>query len=149
MIRFVYGDVFDPELLKQHEVFLHVANCQNTMGAGVALGVKTLMPELYKADQNTEKGSPYKLGTISTATVDNSDISIFGVNMYAQHYYGRKQDNVCYPSLEKCLVAAKTLPYTKYLMPMIGGGLAGGNIDRIMDIVNDVMINKEVTVVVY
>lgn len=149
MVRFVYGDIFDPELLTQHEVFLHLANCQNVMGAGIAYGVKTLMPSLYQVDQNTIKGDSSKLGTITTAIVNTPDIYILGVNLYAQLYYGRDKDQICYPSLERSLLLANDLPYTKYLMPMIGNGLANGDIERIMDIVNNTLTDKEVTVVVY
>ena len=148
MIEFVTGDVFDPVILSKADVFVHLANIQNTMGNGIAGKVKRLMPELYAADQLTIKGDESKLGTISTAEIRNKEYSVLGVNVYAQEYYGYDRDYVDYPALQKALSAVSLLPYKNVVMPFIGSGLAGGNVDLIVDIITEALPNHNVSVII-
>ena len=110
--------------------------------------VKRLMPELYAADQLTIKGDESKLGTISTAEIRNKEYSVLGVNVYAQEYYGYDRDYVDYPALQKALSAVSLLPYKNVVMPFIGSGLAGGNVDLIVDIITEALPNHNVSVII-
>lgn len=148
MIEFITGDVFDPCILSRAEVFVHLANIQNTMGSGVAYTVKRLMPALYDADQLTIKGDESKLGTISQARLVTEDYDILGVNLYAQEYYGHARDYVDYPALLQSLKVVASLPYKNIVMPFIGNGLAGGNVELIVEIINEAMPDHNVTIVV-
>lgn len=88
------------QALKNEEVdvILHVCNDRGVMGSGVALTVKTEIPEAYKAYRN----SSHKLGTVS-----------FGgrvVNMVAQHNYGYDGlKYLNYGALAECLIGIQDL----------------------------------------
>ena len=51
------------------DVIVHGCNCQYAMGVGIAKSIKETLPEAYKVDLATTKGSREKLGSISAATV--------------------------------------------------------------------------------
>ena len=83
----VRGDLIDMALKGCFDVILHGCNCQNAMGAGIALSVKKIFPEAYAADCKTVRGDRNKLGTISTATVRRSGRDITIVNAYTQYHW--------------------------------------------------------------
>jgi hypothetical protein len=80
-------------LLKQNDLyaFIHSANCQCTMGSGIAKEVREIYPEVYEADLKTKKGDSSKLGTFSFAKTKDGKI---GYNLYGQDKYG--YDGKCY-----------------------------------------------------
>jgi len=84
-------------LLKQNDLyaFLHSANCQCTMGSGIAKEIKITYPEIYEADLKTKKGDSSKLGTFSFAKTKDGKI---GYNLYGQDKYGC--DGKCYTNYD-------------------------------------------------
>jgi len=161
MITYVEGDVFDKKLLKENDFFLHLANCHKTMGAGVALGVKHFMPELYQADLNDSRTPKQRLGSYSTASVTLTESipsmripaeKITGVNIYGQFYYGREQTYVRYKDLEAALLAFhksfELKETSRIIMPMMGSGLAGGSWKRVEEIIGRTFPLQKVTVVI-
>lgn len=51
------------------DVLVHGANCQNTMGAGIAFSIRREFSEAYAADCATPRGDRAKLGTFSYTEV--------------------------------------------------------------------------------
>ena len=69
----------DGNLLTNEDVVVigHQANCQNTFGSGIALSIKELFPEAYRADC-TAKIS--KLNTLGRVSYSNIALGLDGTN---------------------------------------------------------------------
>ena len=61
-MRIVKGDIIGLAKNGIFNVIIHGANCQNTMGSGVAKQIKEHFPGAYDADLRTTKGDREKLG---------------------------------------------------------------------------------------
>ena len=142
----------------EFDVILHGCNCFCVMGAGIALGVKNKFPEVYKADKATLTGDIDKLGKHSFVTVKNNkgdDLTVF--NCYSQYHYKftNKKAPVDYDAIKKSLtlmVAEIKLNTNKVFqigLPLIGYGLAGGDLIPILNIFYDVLHDLNATIVVY
>lgn len=85
------GDLLD---FKGVSTIMHCANCQNTMGSGIALQIKKRYPEAYKADTTyndyAHQVGERILGEYSVVHVDsgNTDYVETIVNLYGQFNYG-------------------------------------------------------------
>ena len=89
------GDLIKLALRGEFDVIVHGCNCFCTMGAGIALVIKSTFPDAYQADLKTSKGDRSKLGSYSTATVQNKGNQLTVVNAYTQYHYsgpGNKAD---------------------------------------------------------
>jgi O-acetyl-ADP-ribose deacetylase (regulator of RNase III) len=128
MITHVVGDI----LKESVDGFIHQANCQCTMGSGVAKSVREIYPEVYKADLNTKRGDESKMGSFSFAKTHDNKI---GYNLYSQFNYGTVGDELVhtnYDSMKKGLMAIRehikanmTLP-VKIAIPFKIGCVRGG-----------------------
>lgn len=147
MIRHVIGDLVKDA--DQYEVIAHCCNCFCTMGSGIAPQIKAKFPEAYAVDCATPKGDLTKLGTISH-TVNSKPIV---VNLYGQFdYTGRRSGkmDLDYDAIEKALIEMKNKFSGKtFGMPKIGAGLAGGDWNRIEEIIDRVMRGEYVTIVTW
>lgn len=87
-IPIVDGNLLDADV----DVLIHQANCQGTMGSGIALQLKNAYPEVYKADLAFELplGKP-RLGEWSVANVwhHHTGKPLQVINAYGQVTYGR------------------------------------------------------------
>lgn len=132
------------------DLLVHGCNCFNTMGAGIAKEIKSKIPQAYKADLRTNKGDKSKLVNYSIAITDNGII----INAYTQYYYGKpKKDQEClldYEALKQVFINInKDYPNTTVGIPTIGCGLAGGNWNKVKDIINEVTPDINVVVFYY
>jgi len=137
MLTYHKGDLFStPDLF-----IAHGCNAQGVMGAGVALQVKTLYPEVfedYKELCSEFKNKSELLGEVLSVEVEGKTI----INCFTQLNFssdGSKQ--VSYDSVDKCMIYVskflnlydklKPLKEHKFKssisMPKIGAGLGGGN----------------------
>lgn len=146
MTKVIIGDLVRDA--KNYDAIAHGCNCFNTMGAGIAAGIRHVYPEAYKADCETVKGDIKKLGNFTYAVhywPDATTTIIF--NMYSQYTYNASQRPFNYAAFEMCLL--KTVPElasNKYSigLPLIGFGLAGGDLERIVKIIHDIYVANEV-----
>lgn len=100
MVKDITCDVFDCE----PDVIIHQANCQNTMGTGIAKTLKDKWPEVYEADCYAKQKNQNKLGNISIADINDNNTSVLNVlNCYSQFYYGRDKRYTDYEAFSKCL----------------------------------------------
>lgn len=136
MIQFLKGDIFDFAQAGEFDIVVHGCNCMCTMGSGIAKQVRDKYPEAYRVDQDTEPGSIHKLGNFTKTTVARNGPMFSIVNAYTQYEYNRRgetQDRFEYASFEIILRKLAHLYGSKdFGFPMIGMGLAGGNKQRIM-----------------
>ena len=159
MIKYIKGDLIDLALAGEFDLIAHGANVFHTMGAGIAKQIRERIPEAYLADLETIEGDENKVGTYSyaikktTKKVLNQDSRfeykyVMVVNAYTQYTYSRSGDVFSYDGFEKILKdIAKTYPYYKNGLPLIGCGLAGGNKERILKIIEDTIGHMDITIV--
>lgn len=126
------GDLVTLAKNGEFDVIVHGANCFCTMGAGIARQIRDQFPEAYAADCATVKGDRTKLGTYSAAKIGELTV----VNAYTQYHYGRRgasSDLFEYSAFDCVLgLLADDFPNVRYGFPLIGTGLAGGNVVRVV-----------------
>lgn len=154
-IKEIQGDLLGLAQNGHFDVIVHGCNCFNTMGAGIAAGIKKLFPDAYHQDQYTERGDRDKLGTYTKGVhwLENEKRYLTIVNAYTQYFYGRTIDDkppVDYDAIERALVAVNNeFKYQHVGIPEIGCGLAGGEWHIVRDIIERTLTDVEVTIVHY
>lgn len=165
IVKTVKGDVFKVAAEPWVDMFAHGANCVNTMGAGVALGVTKFMKPLAYADLATHRGDIRKLGSYSMTRFMYAEKDLYGFNLYTQFTprINASQIAVDYTAVANAfnqldMWVAKALfssnPQVQHVnpnlvIPQIGSGLAGGDWKKISKIINEHTPNINVTVVEY
>ncbi|MEL6772315.1 MAG: macro domain-containing protein [Bacteroidota bacterium] len=143
------GDLLDLALAGRFDVIVHGANCQCTMGAGIAKAIRKQFPEAYEADRATEKGDRSKLGTITSARVVRGSVAFTIINGYTQFHWRGRGVKADYDAIRSVFqhvrrqYAGQRIGY-----PKIGAGLAGGNWDEIARIIEDELNGEDHTLVV-
>ena len=169
-INYLVGDLI--ELAKQgiFDVIVHGCNCMSTMGAGIAPQMATAFG-CDKFEMETLGPDISKLGNIDWEIMVLGKHNIFSlehgaynhdnepelivVNAYTQYNYGINHHGGTskpfdYEAFTICMRKINSLFKYKHVgMPKIGAGLAGGNWDRIENIIETEIYNCPVTVVNY
>lgn len=142
-------------LLKQSDLyaFIHSANCQCTMGSGVAKEVKETYPEVYEADLKTKKGDSSKLGSFSFAKTKDGKV---GYNLYGQDKYG--YDSKCYTdynAVKSGLIGIKNHIKENFVYGIKVGipykmcSTRGGALwDKILQIIKDIFEKESIEIVI-
>ena len=144
MIEYTKGDLIELAKDGNFDVIIHQCNCFNTFGSGIARQIKINFPSAYIADLQTLQGDIDKLGTFTSANINDLVIC----NAYGQYRYGRNKQYTDYDALKKALTAIySTYGNVRYGMPKIGCGLAGGDWNIVEKIINEVFICADVTIV--
>lgn len=120
----------------EFDIIVHGCNCFCCMGAGIAARIAKLYPQAYRADCKTKPGDASKLGTYTAASAGNFVI----VNAYTQYSTAKTfgQDVFEYTAFKTVLnTLAQESPAARFGLPYIGMGLAGGNADRILPIIEE------------
>lgn len=128
------------ELFLRRDVHLiHGCNCFCNMGAGIAKEVKKKIPGAFRMDAMTLKGNQKKLGRNSVYVQEDGRM-VF--NAYTQFKFWGAGPQVDYDAISSCfehaVESASACPKQfPIVTPLIGAGLAGGDWERIKDIIND------------
>lgn len=144
MYKEIKGDLIAMAKEGKFDIIAHGANCFKTMGAGIAYQIAREFPLAYQADKIDVRMTRQRLGDL-TYTVDTNPVV---VNLYTQYNAG---PNLDYCALELSL-RKMTLIFNKNLkigLPMIGAGIAGGDWEKIKEIIQRVLSDYDVTVVIY
>ncbi|QIF06004.1 macro domain-containing protein [Roseimicrobium sp. ORNL1] len=145
-MREAHGDLIQMALAGEFDVVVHGCNCFCTMGAGIAKQIKATFPAAYRSDCRTPKGDRNKLGTYSSAKVN--DLTI--VNAYTQHHWQGSGQKADYDAIRSCLTkVAADFPNARIGLPQIGAGLAGGDWKTILQIIREELGDTDTTVVYY
>lgn len=150
--REITGDLIELALKGEFDVITHGCNCFCTMGAGIA-------PQMAKAfgcdefflERNVEKGSIDKLGCIDWLSKNGVAI----VNSYTQYHYGKNHvdgipNPIDYEALTLCLRKINHIFKGKHIgLPQIGCGLAGGDWNKVKEIIKKELKDCIITVVIY
>lgn len=137
------GDIINDTLERLDlDVIVHGCNCFCTMGSGIAKQISETFLEAYEADLATTPGDKSKLGTYTSHTYTFSKAPIYNhhltiVNAYTQYDFGRVKDKCFfnYDAFTK-LIKQFNIDFKGKVvgMPWIGCGLAGGNKNKVLDI---------------
>ena len=140
MLQLAKGNLIDMAEQGLFDVIVHGCNCLNTMGSGIAAEIRSRYPEAYEADtayslklQDDTNSQVQKLGNYSAHLV-KGDNKFLIVNAYTQiNFAPRDVDHFEYASFEVILkkFVHEYGPF-KIGFPYIGMGLAGGDKDRII-----------------
>ncbi|AGJ71550.1 hypothetical protein Lw1_gp142 [Escherichia phage Lw1] len=124
------------ELFLRRDVHLiHGCNCFCNMGAGIAKEVKKKIPGAFRMDAMTLKGNQKKLGRNSVYVQEDGRM-VF--NAYTQFKFWGAGPQVDYDAIRSCFESAvESARACPERYPLIGAGLAGGDWERIKDIIND------------
>jgi len=175
-LKYVEGNLIIKALYKDFDGVTHGCNCQNVMGAGIALDFRSVFQaNRLPLESETRKGDYSKMGNIDfgffntkTLTItplnllrDNLflDVSsgLYVINSYTRFHYStgkyvNPKSNIAldYEAVAMCFDKINHTFKGMHLgIPQIGAGLAGGSWDRISAIIEDVTPNIDVTCVIY
>lgn len=142
-IHYVTGDATEP-IGEGKKIIAHICNDQGGWGAGfvLALSKKWEEPEKHYREAFAKQ-------VVKTAT-PNIDV----VNMVAQHGYKTKDNPLplSYGTLQVCLSKLRyiaTYLHATVHMPRIGCGLAGGDWEKVTQIIKDELCARDIPVFVY
>lgn len=141
-LKHASGDLIALAKDGQFDVIVHGCNCFCTMGSGIAGQVREQIPDAYSVDQYTVRGDYNKLGTYTKAQHEfKNGARIAVVNAYTQYDFNRGGDNndmFEYSSFALILQKlAHEYPRSRMGFPYIGMGLAGGDQETIIGMLED------------
>ena len=152
-ILYIDGDVREPINKENNNLITHIVNNLGVMGAGVALALLKKWPlvmqrykEWFKEDKD------FKLGNIQTVRVEDK---IVVVNMIAQNniFDNKGVPPIRYDALKSCLqkvnLIANKHNATVNLPYLMGAGLAGGDWNKIEQMIKEELSNKDLDVIIY
>jgi O-acetyl-ADP-ribose deacetylase (regulator of RNase III) len=133
-MKTIKGDLLTLAEQGEFDIIVQGCNCFNTMGSGIARQIREQYPQAYTADCATLSGDYLKLGTFTWAATE----SFILINAYTQYDFSRGSDVFEYTSFKLILQKlAHEWPNSRYGFPKIGCGLAGGDEDRILAMLED------------
>jgi len=151
-MKIIKGNLITLAIAGEFDVISHGCNCFCTMGAGIAPQMaKAFGADKFKMEELGYKGSFNKLGTIDFQY--NRQYNVAVVNSYTQYGFGRNHEGgsktpLDYVALEMCMKKINhEFKGTHVGLPWIGCGLAGGDKDRVAEILNRVLTDVELTIV--
>ena len=148
MIKYKVKDLIAAMQEGEINVIAHQANCFNVMGAGIAPLIAAAFPQMKQADNRTAVGDARKLGYHTFAKISNG----VGYNLYGQYDTGGVATN--YNALRSALrsmyfsLKATDKENIKIGMPKIGAGLGGGDWSKIELIIEQELLDYDVTIYV-
>ncbi len=152
----VRGNLVTMGLSGQFDIIIHGCNCFCSFGAGIAKEIAQRIPEAYKADLGTDKGSHLKLGTYTRAQVRILDDqgrnkhTLNVINAYTQYDFWTKGPRADYEAIRSVFQRIKSDfggGVFTFGIPKIGAGLAGGRWDIISEIIEEEMKDEHLTLV--
>lgn len=156
-IRYVKGDVTEPEETGGTRLIVHVCNDVGGWGPegrSVADAIGKKWPEAkaeYKLQFNGTTSEALRLGDVQLVDVEDK---LWVANCIAQHGY-RRPGNLTpfrYDAFETCLMDLRLAFIGKgasFHMPRVGCGLGGADWQRVEQIIEHVLCEAELNVTVY
>lgn len=165
-IQFLNGDVLQDS--DEKRVIVHVVNNKGGFGRGIAKSIAEKYPQIRQQYKNwynnfrefagatgggsglrIERTKIFKLGNIQIVEVDEN-LSI--INMLTQNGYMSEKNHVPikYEALKECLYRVYDYvddnPCSIWMPHLIGCGLAGGDRDKVLEIIDLTIGQKEVKI---
>lgn len=152
MYKEVEGNLITLAKQGAFDVITHGCNCMCNMGAGIAPQMdKAFGCSMYPLEHPATMGDINKLGQIDSRVFKvNGDKPLVVVNSYSQYVPSVRLKPLDYEALTLCLRKINFKFKGKHIgLPKIGAGLAGGDWDRIKEIIKTELCDCDVTVVIY
>jgi O-acetyl-ADP-ribose deacetylase (regulator of RNase III) len=140
------GNLIDMAENGDFDVIVQGCNCFNTMGGGIAREIRERYPHVAAVDGKTVRGDYNKLGNWSSENVilKNGTITFDIVNAYTQYNMSQGTDVFEYTAFELILQKLlHTYGDKRIGFPYIGMGLAGGNAEHIIDMIEEFAYNVQ------
>ena len=136
MLKHTKGNLLDLAEAGAFDIIVQGCNCFNTMGGGIAREIRERYPVVASVDMETVKGDYRKLGTWTEC--DAGEKNRFTViNAYTQYNMSRGTDVFEYTAFQLILEKlAFVYPGKRFGLPYIGCGLAGGEQETIVDMID-------------
>lgn len=140
----ISGDLIALAKSGYFDIIAHGANCFCTMGAGIAKKISQEFPQAFEADLKTKRGDRAKLGQLSFAkiTLEDSGKTLLVANLYTQYFWGRvkppqETQTHRYTAISQALRELSKIapPDARIGLPRLGAGLAGGDWEKIEEII--------------
>ncbi len=132
-MKIVKGDLLAMGKNNEFDIIIHGCNCFCAMGGGIAYQIQAQFPDAKLADDETVRGDPGKLGTYTVGMGGRLLI----LNAYTQYGISREGKDVFeYNAFERVLDKIQ-MRFGKWRigLPLIGMGLAGGDAERIIPLI--------------
>jgi O-acetyl-ADP-ribose deacetylase (regulator of RNase III) len=133
-------------------IITHGCNCFCTMGSGIAPQIAEAFPEAYDADQKTAKGDIRKLGGFTEADCfdERGEFVVTVINSYTQFGYDASTKPLDYEALALAMRKINYINKGNIIgLPRIGAGLAGGDWNRISEIIMNELNQMDIWIVNY
>jgi O-acetyl-ADP-ribose deacetylase (regulator of RNase III) len=153
----IEGDLIKLAIDGEFDVITHGCNCLCNMGAGIAPQMaKAFGADKFTMEHEDYRGDINKLGSIDYKKIAiGHGLGLAVVNSYTQFSYGKNHaDGVSkpldYDALTLCMRKINHIFKGKHIgLPKIGAGLAGGDWNRIKNIIQTELKDMKVSVVIY
>ena len=126
----------------------HGCNCHDAMHSGVAWEMQRAFPIVREMDTKYFESTPNNSDMLGTVLPIYLSGSTFVLNMYTQYFPGA---DCRYDAIEKAFAQSNdVIPkngFKSLIIPRIGAGVAGGDWDKIAEIINRVTPDLSITVV--
>lgn len=129
-MEIIKGDLIALAKLGRFDYIMHGCNCFHKMASGIAAQIAKEFPQAVRVDNETRKGDLFKLGNYSQTSIRLNNTIV--VNAYTQYYPGQDfklwaLESVLFKFVNHEIVSEQT----RLGVPLIGGGIGGGNPDLI------------------
>lgn len=152
MYREIEGDLIALARRGEFDAITHGCNCFSNMGAGIAVAMKRAFGcDNFRLESPMTRGDINKLGQIDFEVKGISpDKSVIIINSYTQYMPSVQFKPLDYEALTLCMRKINHIFKGKHIgLPKIGAGLAGGDWERIKEIIKTELKDCDVTVVVF
>jgi O-acetyl-ADP-ribose deacetylase (regulator of RNase III) len=166
----VNGDLIELAKKGNFDVIAHGCNCRSVMKSGIAVQMAKTFgcnkfpmectgPSIQKLANIDFKtfvlGSNGAMWDIDNANNRDNDPELCVVNAYTQNMYGKNHLDgitapVDYEAITLCMRKMNVAFKGKHIgLPLIGAGLAGGDWEKIKNIIKTELSNCHITIVIY
>jgi O-acetyl-ADP-ribose deacetylase (regulator of RNase III) len=137
MTRHTTGNLIDLAEAGEFDVIVHGCNCFNTMGGGIAREIRSRYSDASRVDSQTVRGDYNKLGSFTKVDIANKGKMFTIVNAYTQYKISTGEDVFEYTAFQLILEKLAYLYGERRIgLPYIGMGLAGGDRDLILAMID-------------
>ena len=150
----VFGDLIEKALNCEFDVIVQGNNCFCVQGAGLAPQmVKAFSTDLFIMEDKIFKGDINKLGCIDYRYYPVLSLTV--VNAYTQYNYSKNNidsnyNPIDYEALTLCMRKINKIFKGKHIgLPQIGCGLAGGDWNKVKEIIQTELKDCTTTIVIY
>ena len=136
MLKHTKGNLLDLAEAGDFDIVVQGCNCFNTMGGGIAREIRERYPVVASVDMETLRGDYRKLGNWTEC--DAGETNRFTIiNAYTQYNMSQGTDVFEYIAFQLILEKlAFVFPGKRFGLPYIGCGLAGGEKETIVDMID-------------